>query len=69
MNDSTFSNSEFQKLHQAEEALNEFFSEKVNEPRTVKNPSKESIDNILAYSKALSVRKSNQVDFIENILN
>ncbi|MDF1672877.1 MAG: hypothetical protein P1U41_05205 [Vicingaceae bacterium] len=32
-------------------------------------PKKETINNILNYSKALSIRKSKQLDFIELILN
>lgn len=32
-------------------------------------PKKETIDNILNYSKALSIRKSEHLDFIEIILN
>jgi len=68
MSDSTFSNSDFKKLHQDEESLNRSLRDE-KKGKGVKKPSKESIKNILAYSKALSVRKSNQVDFIENILN
>lgn len=32
-------------------------------------PKKETINNILNYSKALSIRKSKQLDFIELVLN
>ncbi len=32
-------------------------------------PKKETVDNILNYSKAVSVRKSENLDFIELILN
>jgi len=32
-------------------------------------PSKNVINNILNYSKALSIRKSNHVEFIETVLN
>lgn len=32
-------------------------------------PKKETIDNILNYSKALSIRKSKHLDFIELVLN
>ncbi|KAA3648985.1 MAG: hypothetical protein DWP98_07925 [Bacteroidetes bacterium] len=33
------------------------------------SPNANSINNILNYSKALSIRKSKQVGFIENVLN
>ena len=33
------------------------------------NPKQETISNILNYSKALSIRKSDQVDYIELVLN
>ncbi len=33
------------------------------------SPKKETINNILNYSKALSVRKSDNIDFIEMVLN
>jgi len=68
MSDSTFSNSDYKKLNQAEESLNKLLSENASEADHQK-PTKQSVNNILAYSKALSLRKSKQVDFIENILN
>lgn len=33
------------------------------------SPKQESINRILDYSKSLSIRKSNQIGFIENVLN
>ena len=33
------------------------------------SPKEETISNILNYSKALSIRKSDQIDFIEMVLN
>lgn len=33
------------------------------------SPKKQTIDNILNYSKALSIRKSVNLDFIEMVLN
>lgn len=32
-------------------------------------PKKETVDNILNYSKALSIRKSKHLDYIEMLLN
>lgn len=34
-----------------------------------KMPSEQAVENILNYSKALSIRKSNEIGFIENVLN
>lgn len=33
------------------------------------SPKKETINNLLNYSKALSIRKSTNIDFIELVLN
>ncbi len=43
----------------------------LNQPKEDKmyTPKKETINNILNYSKALSVRKSKNLDFIEMVLN
>lgn len=68
MSDSTFSNSDYKKLNQEEESLNRLLADELKGAKLNK-PSKQSVNNILAYSKALSVRKAKSVDFIENILN
>ena len=68
MSDSTFSNSDYKKLNQEEESLNRLLADEIKVARLNK-PSKQSIHNILAYSKAISIRKAKSVDFIENILN
>lgn len=45
-------------------------SKQLHLPKREENmPSDTSIDNILAYSKALSIRKSENLGFIENVLN
>ena len=57
----------FRKLTEDEKALNELLHlKKENESQM---PAQESVDNILAYSKALSVRKSSHLGFLENVLN
>ena len=57
----------FKKLTEEEKALNELLQpKKENES---KMPSQESVNNILAYSKSLSVRKSKHLGFLENVLN
>mgnify|MGYP001580987121 CR=1 FL=1 len=40
-----------------------------NENDNQVSPDAKSIRNILDYSKALSIRESNQLGFIENVLN
>lgn len=68
MSDSTFSNSDYKKLNQDEKSLSKLLSEDKQQEGVFK-PSKRSIQSILAYSKALSIRKSQQISFIENLLN
>ena len=47
------------------------FKALLNEKKEKKmySPKKETINNILNYSKALSIRKSKNLDFLELILN
>ena len=69
MTDSTLSFSDYQKFQKAEEALHRLLSPESNQAKAMNGPKAQSVDNILAYSKALSIRKSKTVDFIENLLN
>jgi len=42
----------------------------VKSPKEIKlSPKKSTVDNILNYSKALSIRESKNIDFIEMLLN
>ena len=66
MNDFTFF--DFKKLTENEKTLSKLLLLD-NEKESTKVPNQQSINNILAYSKAISVRKSDQLGFIENILN
>lgn len=64
----TFTHLEFIELDQNEKKL----KAKLNQLKETKNllsPKNETIKNILNYSKALSVKKSKHIDFIETILN
>lgn len=65
MNDSTFLNSNTtSNLNQSADSTNK------DEVKSNKlEPSQSSINNILSYSKAISVRRSEEMGFIENILN
>lgn len=65
MNDSTFLNSNTtSNLNQSADSTNK------DEVKSNKlEPSQSSIYNILSYSKAISVRRSEEMGFIENILN
>lgn len=64
----TFTHLEFLELAQNEKTLKESLSNlETAEPE--RSPKKQTINNILNYSKALSVKKSKTVDCIEMILN
>ena len=64
----TFTHLEFIELDQNEKSLKETLNQ-LEGNNTSFSPKKQTIDNILNYSKALSVKKSKHVDFIETILN
>ena len=66
MNNFTFS--DYHKLNKDEKALTKLLHTEP-EKESSKMPSKTSVNNILAYSKALSVRKSTNIGFVENVLN
>ncbi|HRN42608.1 MAG TPA: hypothetical protein PK649_11125 [Vicingus sp.] len=64
----TFTHLEFLELAQNEKTLKESLNNlETAEPE--RSPKKQTINNILNYSKALSVKKSKTVDYIEMILN
>jgi len=63
-----FTNSDFQKLTENEKHLSELLHSTDKKEETVM-PSETSVTNILAYSKALSVRKTEQLGFVEHVLN
>lgn len=54
------------ELHQNEEA---FWLEEMSSNATLMSPSKQSIQNILGYSKALNCQKSKSIGMIEHLLN
>ena len=62
-----FTHFDFQELTENEDNLNRKLQKKQQE-QTVK-PNSTSVANILAFSKALSVRKSESLGFFENVLN
>lgn len=64
-----FTNSDFQDLTDNEKNLSKLLHSDNQQKKDAVMPSKSSINNILAYSKALSVKKSQSVGFIENLLN
>ncbi len=55
------------EMNQQEQELKLLLTKKKEDYMYV--PKQQTIDNILNYSKALSVRKSKNLDFIEMILN
>jgi hypothetical protein len=69
MHDSTLSFSDYQKFQKAEDELHRLLHLETNDSKAMKGPKAQAVDNILAYSRALSIRKSSTIDFIENLLN
>lgn len=61
-----FTHSDLLEISKQEEELRSVLGCKEEK---VFSPKKETISNLLNYSKALSIRKSNNIDFIEMILN
>jgi len=62
-----FTHSDLSAITEQENELKMFLKQK--KETKMYAPKKETINNILNYSKALSVRKSKNLDFIELILN
>ncbi|MFT4755780.1 MAG: hypothetical protein ACI9DK_002912 [Vicingaceae bacterium] len=62
-----FTHFDFQELTEDENNLNRKLQNKKKEKSV--QPNHQSIQNILAFSKALSIRKSENLGYIENVLN
>lgn len=62
-----FTHFNYLDINKNEQELKLLLTEKKKEE--MYDPKQKTIDNILNYSKALSVRKSEHLDFIEFILN
>lgn len=64
---------DYQELTENEKELNRLIDSSTDENRLNENrdimPSAKAVNNILAYSKALSIRKSDNLGFVENVLN
>lgn len=60
-----FTHFDFEKLSNEEQELNK----KLNSDKKIEKAPKIAVNAILSYSKALSVRKSEHVNYIEQILN
>lgn len=65
MNNFTFS--DFEKLSKEEERLQRLLNKQ--KEGEMQSPTASTISTILNYSKALSIKKSKEVDYIEQILN
>lgn len=68
----TFTHLEFLELEQNEKSFKESLDkmeENDDTPIAIGAPKRQTINNILNYSKALSIKKSKHVDYIEMILN
>lgn len=62
-----FTHLDLEDLTQKENELKALLE--LSQEKTDYTPKKETINNILSYSKALSIRKSKKIDFIELVLN
>ena len=62
-----FTHFDLLELSEQEQELKLLLTEKKEEIKF--SPKKQTINNILNYSKALSVRKSTNIDYIEMVLN
>ncbi|MFT6165801.1 MAG: hypothetical protein ACJASF_000484 [Vicingaceae bacterium] len=62
-----FTHFDFQELTENENNLNRELHQEHN--KVQQSPNNSSIQNILAFSKALSIRKSDNLGFVENVLN
>ena len=62
-----FTHFDFQELTENENNLNRELQD--NQKEKSVQPNHNSIQNILAFSKALSIRKSDNLGFIETVLN
>ncbi|TXB63682.1 hypothetical protein FRY74_12480 [Vicingus serpentipes] len=62
----TFTHLDFLQLTSKEKKLKSEITENV---KNVKSPKQQTINNILNYSKALSIRESKHIEHIEIVLN
>ena len=62
-----FTHSDLLEINEQEQELKSLLNQKKEDK--MYSPKKETVDNILNYSKALSIRKSENLEYIEMILN
>jgi len=62
-----FTHSDLLEITEQEQGLKLLLNQKKEDK--MYTPKKETVDNILNYSKALSIRKSKNLEYIEMILN
>ena len=68
MENTTYSFLDFQNIQDDEQRLINLLDGEM-EAETLESPKKFSVDAIIAYSNALSIRKSQHLGFIEKLLN
>lgn len=68
MENTTYSFLDFQNIQDDEQRLINLLDGEM-EAETLESPKKSSVDAIIAYSNALSIRKSQHLGFIEKLLN
>jgi len=62
-----FTHSDLLEINEQEQELKLLLNQKKEDK--MYSPKKQTVDNILNYSKALSIRKSENLEYIEMILN
>ena len=65
---STFTHFDPKEIKKSEKEMLQFLKDNIGKSNNLK-PTNQTISNVLSYSRALSVKKSTEMEFIENILN
>lgn len=64
----TFTPFNSREIQQKEKEMLQFLKDNLKEEKKM-GPSNEAVSNVLGYSKALSIKLSEKVGYIENLLN
>lgn len=64
----TFTPFNSREIQKKEKEMLQFLKDHLKEENKI-GPSNKAVSNVLAYSKALSIKPSQKVGFIENLLN
>lgn len=64
----TFTSFNSQEIQKKEKEMLQFLKDNLKEESKLK-PSEQAVKNVLNYSRALNVKPSNHIGFIENLMN